>query len=71
MPNKVHVKKGDTVVVISGKYKGKQGKVLTVLPKDKKVVVEGVNIVKKHVSQILRCRKVVLLLKKHQFGHVR
>ncbi|ADL42159.1 ribosomal protein L24 [Caldicellulosiruptor acetigenus I77R1B] len=49
MPNKVHVKKGDTVVVISGKYKGKQGKVLTVLPKDKKVVVEGVNIVKKHV----------------------
>lgn len=37
MPNKVHVKKGDTVVVISGKYKGKQGKVLTVLPKDKKL----------------------------------
>lgn len=49
MPNKVHVKKGDTVIVLSGKYKGKQGKVLTVLPKDKKVVVEGVNIIKKHV----------------------
>jgi len=49
LPNKVHVKKGDNVIVISGKYKGKQGKVLTVLPRDGKVVIEGVNIIKRHV----------------------
>ena len=46
--NTLHVKKGDTVVILSGKDKGKQGKVETVLPKAQKVVVEGVNIVKKH-----------------------
>ena len=44
----MHVKKGDTVVVISGKDKGKTGKVLSVFPKDKRVIVEGVNMVKKH-----------------------
>jgi len=42
------IKKGDTVLVISGKWKGKTGKVLKSLPKKMKVVVEGVNIVKKH-----------------------
>jgi large subunit ribosomal protein L24 len=42
------VKKGDLVLVISGKYKGKKGKVLRVLPKEKKIVVENVNVVKKH-----------------------
>lgn len=46
--NKVHVKKGDTVVVLSGKDKGKKGKVLSVLPSDGKVLVEGVNMVTKH-----------------------
>ena len=45
---KLHVKKGDKVLVLSGKDKGKKGKVLTALPTDGKVVVEGVNIVKKH-----------------------
>ena len=45
---KVHVKKGDTVVVTSGKDKGKRGKVVTVLPDKGRVVVEGVNVVKKH-----------------------
>lgn len=44
----MHVKKGDTVVVISGKDKGKTGKVLTAMPKKDRVVVEGVNIVVKH-----------------------
>ncbi len=43
------IKKGDQVVVISGKDRGKQGKVLDVFPKENKVVVEGVNIRKKHV----------------------
>ena len=42
------VKKGDNVVVIAGKDKGKSGKVLEVLPKDNRVLVDGVNIVTKH-----------------------
>ena len=46
---KLHVKAEDTVVVISGKDKGKKGKVLQVSPKEGKVIVEGVNTVKKHV----------------------
>ena len=41
----MHVKKGDTVVVIAGKDKGKTGKILTAMPKKDRVVVEGVNIV--------------------------
>ncbi len=42
------IKKGDTVKVISGKDNGKEGKVLQVFPKKNLVLVEGVNIVKKH-----------------------
>lgn len=42
------IKKGDMVVVIAGKDKGKKGKVLSVHPQDNRVVVEGVNKVKKH-----------------------
>ena len=45
---KLHVKKGDTVQVLSGKDKGKEGKILTALPKKGKVIVEGVNKVKRH-----------------------
>jgi large subunit ribosomal protein L24 len=48
--HKMHVKKGDTVQVISGAEKGKVGEVLTVLPKLSKVVVKGVNIKTKHVK---------------------
>ncbi|AZB41265.1 50S ribosomal protein L24 [Bacillus sp. FJAT-42376] len=44
----MHVKKGDNVMVISGKDKGKQGKVLEAYPKKDRVLVEGVNVVKKH-----------------------
>ena len=44
----IHVKKGDTVIVISGKDKGKKGRVLEAYPKENKVLVEGVNMVKKH-----------------------
>lgn len=50
MANKVHVKKGDTVLVLSGEDKGKKGKVLRVLPSSGRVIVEGVNMVKKHVK---------------------
>jgi len=46
--NKVHVKTGDMVYVLSGKDKGKKGKVLAVNPDDMTVIVEGVNITKKH-----------------------
>jgi large subunit ribosomal protein L24 len=45
------VKKNDTVVMISGKNKGKKGKVLKVHPKQNSVVVEKVNVVKKHVRK--------------------
>jgi len=45
---KAHVKKGDTVLVIAGKDKGKKGKVIEVLPQANRVVVEDINIVKKH-----------------------
>ena len=50
MNNKVHVKTGDTVVIISGKDKGKQGTVMAVSPKEGKVIVEGFNVVTKHVK---------------------
>ncbi|WP_027410245.1 50S ribosomal protein L24 [Anoxybacteroides tepidamans] len=46
----MHVKKGDKVQVISGKDKGKQGVVLAAFPKKNRVLVEGVNIVKKHAK---------------------
>ena len=48
--NKIHVKTGDTVVILSGKDKGKKGKVLEVSPTEKKVIVEGCNMVTKHVK---------------------
>lgn len=50
MNNKVHVKTGDEVIVINGKYRGKRGKVIQVSPSEGKVIVEGVNIVTKHVK---------------------
>ncbi|MDL2225167.1 50S ribosomal protein L24 [Eubacteriales bacterium OttesenSCG-928-M02] len=50
MTKKLHVKKDDTVVVISGVYKGKTGKVLRAMPKVNKVVVEGVNIATRHTK---------------------
>ncbi len=46
----MHVKKGDTVKVISGKDKGKQGVILEAFPKKNRVLVEGVNFVKKHAK---------------------
>ena len=45
---KMHVKRGDLVKVIAGKDKGKEGKVLTAIPEQNKVIVEGVAIVSKH-----------------------
>ena len=50
MIKKIHVKTGDTVVVLNGKDRGKKGKVLEVSPKEGKVIVEGINMVTKHVK---------------------
>lgn len=47
---KIRLKKGDTVIVRAGKYKGKTGKVTATHPAQNKVTVEGINIVKKHVK---------------------
>lgn len=47
---KIRLKKGDTVVVRSGKYKGQTGKITATHPRDNKVTVEGINVVKKHVK---------------------
>ena len=48
--NNMSIKKGDTVIVLSGKDKGKQGKVLEAMPTERKVVVEKVNIVSRHTK---------------------
>ena len=50
MANKLHVKTGDQVIVTTGNAKGTIGKVLEVSPKEGKVIVEGANIVKKHIK---------------------
>lgn len=50
MVTKMHVKTGDTVVVITGKDAGTKGKVMSVLPKTGRVVVEKVNVVSKHTK---------------------
>lgn len=45
--NKLHVKKDDTVLVITGKDKGKKGRVIAAYPRQNRVLVEGVNMIKK------------------------
>ena len=46
----MRIKKGDTVKILSGNDKGKTGEVLSVIPKDNKIVVKGINVRKKHVK---------------------
>ena len=50
MKAKIHVKKGDTVQVITGKDLGKKGKILSADPEKRRIIVEGVNIVKRHTK---------------------
>jgi len=50
VPERLHVKTGDVVYVVSGKDKGKVGKIIKVFPKKGKVVVEGANQVVKHIK---------------------
>ena len=52
--NNLNVKKGDTVVVLSGKDKGKQGKIIQAIPKKAQVIVEDVNKVKRHTKPSLK-----------------
>lgn len=47
---KLKIKKGDQVIVITGKDKGKQGEILSVSPKENRVIVKGINVVKKHTK---------------------
>lgn len=46
----MYIRKDDTVVIIRGAYKGRRGRVLEVYPKDNRLLVEGVNIMKKHTK---------------------
>ena len=48
---KLHVKKGDEVVVLSGKEKGKQGRVIAVMTKKSRVIVEGLQMIKRHTRK--------------------
>ena len=50
MQKKLHIKKGDTVIVIAGEYKGQKGKVLQVFIEKQRAIVEGVNMVSKHTK---------------------
>jgi large subunit ribosomal protein L24 len=47
---KFHIKTGDTVVVIAGAHKGEQGKIVRMIPKQHRAIVEGVNLVTKHLK---------------------
>jgi large subunit ribosomal protein L24 len=49
--SQMKIKKGDTVVVLTGRDKGKSGEVLRALPRESKVVVQGINIAKRHTRQ--------------------
>lgn len=48
MGRKLHIKKGDTVYVNAGEYKGQTGRILAIFPKKSQAIVEGINIVSKH-----------------------
>jgi len=62
----MQIKKNDVVLVITGKDKGKKGKVLKAMPKDNKVIVEGVNMQTKHQKQTRTIKAEI----KHQEGPI-
>ena len=55
--NNLHVKTGDNVMIISGKDKGKTGKVLSISPEHERVLIEGINLVKRHTKASARNRE--------------
>jgi len=62
----MQIKKDDTVMVITGKDKGKKGKVLKAIPSDEKVIVEGINLQTKHQKQTRKLKSEI----KHQEGPI-
>src|SRR5262252_2291768 len=52
-----HVRKGDTVIVVAGKDRGKRGRVLRVIPEEGRVVVERINMIKKHQRPTQKLRQ--------------
>jgi large subunit ribosomal protein L24 len=50
MQTKLHIKKGDTVIVLTGESKGRQGRILEVIRDKNKAIVEGINLVSKHTK---------------------
>ncbi len=62
----MNIKKDDMVIVITGKEKGKKGKVLKAMPKENRVIVEGVNVQTKHQKQTRTARSEI----KHQEGPI-
>jgi len=65
--NKVHVKKGDTVIVLNGKDVSKKGKVLAVYPENSRVLVEGVNMSTKHKKPRSQTQQGGII---HQESHI-
>lgn len=63
----MHIKKGDTVVVVSGEDKGKKGKVLSAFPKENRVIVEGVNMLTKHKKPTAKLQQGGII---HQEGPI-
>ena len=61
--NKMHVKRGDTVKVIAGKDKGKEGKIIEAIPSKNKVIVEGVALVKRHTKARMQGQESGILTK--------
>jgi len=53
----MHIRKNDTVIVISGKFKGRRGRVLRVMPKEQRLLVEGVNMIKRHTRPTTRSQQ--------------
>lgn len=62
----MHIKKDDTVMVITGKDKGKKGKVLKAIPAENKVIIEGINVQTKHQKQTRKVHAEI----KHQEGPI-
>lgn len=62
----MRIKKGDTVIVIAGKDKGKKGEVIKAMPKENRVIVEGVNVQTKHQKQTRTASSEI----KHQEGPI-
>jgi large subunit ribosomal protein L24 len=65
--HKLHVKKGDTVKVISGNAKGKTGKIVSVIVDENRAVVEGINMISKHINHLQVARTEVLKKEKHPY----